>query len=52
MQVKWKFEKWYDGTVDSYNSVDHQHRVLYDDDEIRWYHMEMKAWKLLLPKER
>lgn len=49
VQVKWKDNIWYPGTVTVYNPDKHQHKVLYDDGDVRWYDFNVKTWELYPP---
>lgn len=47
LQVKWRGDRWYMGTVKEYDAANRQHRVCYDDGDVRSYVMGIKTWRLL-----
>ena len=42
--MRWAGRKWYEGTVDKYDSVNKLHHVSYDDGDERWYTMTEKTF--------
>ena len=42
--MRWAGRKWYEGTVDKYDSANKLHHVSYDDGDERWYTMTEKTF--------
>jgi hypothetical protein len=57
IEVKWAQNKYYAGMIEEYNGCENeiailnndqgegQHRVVYDDGDIKWHQLHMKNWR-------
>lgn len=48
IRIYWPLdEKWYSGTVTSFDCLRNRHQVLYDDEDSRWYDLSTRRWNVL-----
>ncbi len=48
IRIFWPLDdKWYPGTIVSYDAVQERHQVLYDDEDTRWYDLPTRRWAFL-----
>jgi hypothetical protein len=47
IELKWSSGRWYRGTVCQYRPETKTHKILYDDGDIKWYHLPEMVFQFI-----